>query len=162
MHAGGSQGKEQLAMTTDSERELRNFCQLLSQAARLVQRHQDDVLAPLGLTRAAVIALEGLAPGALNQEQLASSVHAKSQTMGKILARLQLAGLVSRSRHPQDRRQLIIGLTGAGREALAAAQQAEAHALPPELDVSGWQTLQKELAKFVASLQTREMNERSA
>lgn len=149
-------------MTTDSERELRNFCQLLSQAARLVQRHQDDVLAPLGLTRAAVIALEGLAPGALNQEQLATAVHAKSQTMGKILARLQLAGLVSRSRHPRDRRQLIIGLTGAGREALEAAQQAEAHALPPELDVTAWKTLQKELTRFVASLQTREMNERSA
>ena len=149
-------------MTTESERELRNFCQLLSQAARLVQRRQDDVLGPLGLTRAAVIALEGLAPGALNQEQLASSVHAKSQTMGKILARLQLAGLVSRSRHPQDRRQLIIGLTGAGREALAAAQQAEAHALPPEVDVRGWQTLQDELSRFVQSLQNREMNGRSA
>ncbi|MET4592231.1 MarR family transcriptional regulator [Arthrobacter sp. 754] len=144
-------------MTTESERELRNFCQLLSQAARLVQRRQDDVLGPLGLTRAAVIALEGLAPGALNQEQLASSVHAKSQTMGKILARLQLAGLVSRSRHPQDRRQLIIGLTGAGREALAAAQEAEAHALP-EFDVRGWQTLREELATFVTSIQNQGPN----
>lgn len=140
-------------MTTESERDLRNFCQLLSQAARLVQRRQDDVLAPLGLTRAAVIALEGLAAGALNQEQLAASVHAKSQTIGKILARLQLAGLVSRSRHPRDRRQLIIGLTGAGRIALEAARDAEARALQPDLDIRGWEPLQDELTRFVKSLQ---------
>ncbi|WP_066289824.1 MarR family winged helix-turn-helix transcriptional regulator [Arthrobacter sp. B6] len=143
-------------MTAEPESDLRDGCRLLSLAARLVQRRQDDALAPLGLTRAAVIALEGLAAGALNQEQLAAAVHAKSQTLGKILARMQIAGLVSRTRHPHDRRQLVIGLTGAGRDALAAAHQAEAQVLPTELGAQGWKTLREDLARFVTSLQNQD------
>lgn len=145
-------------MTAESERDLRDGCRLLSLAARLVQRRQDDALAPLGLTRAAVIALEGLASGALNQEQLATAVHVKSQTLGKVLARMQAEGLVSRTRHPRDRRQLVIGLTGAGRAALEAARIAEAHAFPADLDVQGWRLLREDLARFVKSLQNQDRN----
>ena len=108
-------------MTADSERDFRDGRRLLSLTARLVRRRQDDALAPLGLTPAAVITLEGLAFGALSQEQLATAVHAKSRTLGKILARLHVAGLVSRSRPSRDRRQLLIGLTRAGRMTLEAA-----------------------------------------
>lgn len=144
-------------MTNESERDLRESCRLLSRAARLVQRRQDDALAPLGLTRAAVIALEGLAAGALNQEQLAAAVHAKSQTMGKVLARLQIAGLVSRTRHPRDRRQLVIGLTSAGRAALEAARGTETVAFPADLDEHSWKTLREELARFVAALQNQDV-----
>jgi len=143
-------------MTAKSERDLRDLrdgCRLVSLAARLVQRRQDDVLTPLGLTRASVIALEGIAPGPLNQEQLAAAVHVKSQTLGKILARLQIAGLVSRSRHPRDRRQLVVGLTVAGRAALEAAHRAEARAFPADLDSRGWQALREELARFIDAVQ---------
>ena len=108
-------------MTADSERKLRDGCRLLSLPARLAQRRQDDVLAALGLTRAAVITLEGLAAGARNREQLAIAVHAKSRTLGRILARLQIAGLVSGSRPSRDTPHRVIGLTGAGRMALEAA-----------------------------------------
>lgn len=143
-------------MTTESERDLRDAWRLLSLAARLVQRRQDDVLAPLGLTRAAVITLEGLTAGALNQEQLAAAIHVKSQTVGKILARLQIAGLVSRTRHPQDRRQLIIGLTDSGHAALMAARGRDIEAFPPDPEVQGWMTLRRELAKFIKAVQALE------
>ncbi|MEW9871800.1 MarR family winged helix-turn-helix transcriptional regulator [Arthrobacter sp. HS15c] len=118
-------------MAAESERDLPDGCRLLSLAARLVQRRQDGARARLGLTRAAVIALEGLAAGALNQEQLAVAVHAKSPTLGRVLARLQAAGLVSRSRHPRDRRMPVVGLTGAGRAALQAATANHGRGSPP-------------------------------
>ncbi|MCU1531422.1 MAG: MarR family transcriptional regulator [Arthrobacter sp.] len=138
-------------MTTEPERDLRDSYRLLSLAARLVERRQDDVLAPLGLTRAAVIALEGIAPGPLNQEQLAALVHVKSQTLGKVLARLEAGGLLTRTRHPTDRRQLVVALTNAGQAALAAARQAENNAFLTGMDTGDWKSLQEELAKVVDS-----------
>jgi MarR family transcriptional regulator, organic hydroperoxide resistance regulator len=65
--------------------------QLLSMAARLIQRRQDQALADLGLTHAAVIALQGLMSGPLNQEQLAEEIHVRSQSLGRVLARLEEA-----------------------------------------------------------------------
>jgi len=139
-------------MTTDSRREFLDGYRLLTQAARLVQRRHDQVLAPLGLTRAAAIAMEGLAPGPLNQEQLAAAIHVKSQTIGRVLERLQGAGLVTRTRQPQDRRQLSVGLTDAGRTVLQAARDAQANAFPS--DSQGWRKLREELARFVDYLQS--------
>ena len=139
-------------MTTDSRREFLDGYWLLSQAARLVQRRHDQVLAPLGLTRAAAIAMEGLAPGPLNQEQLATAIHVKSQTIGRVLERLQSAGFVTRTRQPQDRRQLMVGLTDAGRTVLQAARDAQANAFPA--DSQGWRKLREELARFVNCLQS--------
>jgi DNA-binding MarR family transcriptional regulator len=138
-------------MTSEPERDLRESYRLLSLAARLVERRQNEALAPLGLTRAAVIALEELAPGPLNQEQLASLAQVKSQTLGKVLARLEAGGLLTRTRHPTDRRQLLVALTGAGEAALAAARQAESDAFSTEMGTEGWKSLQEELAKVVDS-----------
>lgn len=140
-------------MTIASEHDPWDACRLLTQAAWLVQRRQDDALAPLGLTRAAVITLKGLALGALSQEQLARTIHVKSQTLGMILARLQIGGLVRRTRHPHGRGQLAIGLTGAGRAALEAAQYAAAHAFPADVDLRTWKLLREDLARIVRSLQ---------
>ncbi|MCU1436307.1 MAG: MarR family transcriptional regulator [Pseudarthrobacter sp.] len=143
-------------MTTDSGHDLEDGYRLLSQAARLVQRRHNEVLAPLGLTWAAAVAMEGLAAGPLNQEQLAAAVHAKSQTLGRILTRLQSEGLVSRTRDRRDRRQLVIGLTDAGRTALNAVRHAHTHAFPSSLDPRGWKVLRGELARFVDCLQTQD------
>lgn len=140
-------------MSTEPEPDLRAGYRQLALAARLVQRRQDNALAPLGLTRAAVMALEGIATGPRNQEQLAGIVHVKTQTVGKVLARLQARGLLTRTPHPSDRRQLLIELTGAGEVALAAARKAEIDAFPAEMDAEHWRILQQELAKFVGSLQ---------
>jgi DNA-binding MarR family transcriptional regulator len=138
-------------MKSDSENDVRDGYRLLILAARLLQRRQDEVLAPLGLTRAAAIAMGGLANGPLNQEQLASAIHVKSQTIGRVLERLDSAGLVTRTRHPRDRRQFTIGLTEAGRTLLQSARDAQANAFPA--DTQGWRKLRKELTRFVDSLQ---------
>jgi DNA-binding MarR family transcriptional regulator len=138
-------------MKSNSESDVRDGYRLLVQAARLLQRRQDEVLAPLGLTRAAAIAMGGLANGPLNQEQLAAAIHVKSQTIGRVLERLQAAGLVTRTRHPRDRRQFSIGLTDAGRALLQSARDAQANAFPA--DPQGWRKLRTELTRFVDSLQ---------
>ena len=117
----------------------------------MVQRRQDDALAPLGLTRAAVIALEGLAAGPLNQEQLADAIRVQSQTLGRVLTRLESTGHIVRNRHAADRRQMIVELTRDGRAALESARDAESGAYPDDPDI-GWKVLHEELAKFVRAL----------
>lgn len=140
-------------MTRGHDPNLRDSYRLLSLAARVVQRRQDDALAPLGLTHAAVIALEALAAGPLNQEQLAELVHVQSQTVGRVVARLDGEGLLTRTRNPADRRQFQVELTDAGKAALAAARRMEAEAFPSGVDVEGWEILQEQLARFIDSFQ---------
>jgi len=138
-------------MTSNLDPDARNSYRLITLAARLVQRRQDDALAPLGLTRAAVIALEGLADGPLNQEQLAEVVRVQSQTLGRVLTRLESSGHISRTRQAADRRQFKVELTETGKAALDAARQAEIDAYPDDPDIS-WKILQDELAKFIRAL----------
>jgi MarR family transcriptional regulator, organic hydroperoxide resistance regulator len=141
-------------MSRDSERpHLRDSYKLLTTAARLIQRRQEQALAPLGLTRAAVIALEAVASRPMNQEQLAAKVHVQGQTLGRVLARLESQGLVTRTRNAADRRQLQVKLTQAGKTALNAARQAEVDAFPVARDDDGWDALQEQLTKFIASFQ---------
>ncbi|MDQ1594996.1 MAG: hypothetical protein QOH40_1552 [Arthrobacter pascens] len=121
--------------------------QLLSMAARLIQRRQDQALAELGLTHAAVIALQGLTAGPLNQEQLAEDIHVRSQSLGRVLVRLEDAGLVSRKSSPMDRRSNEVAITEAGLGALAAARQVEKETLPPDI-VEGT-VLSRELARVI-------------
>ena len=121
--------------------------QLLSMAARLVERRQDRALAALGLTHAAVIALQCLEGGPLNQEQLAAQIKVQSQSLGKVLARLEASGLVTRSRSPVDRRSIDVAITDAGRRGLEAARQAERDALPP--GISRRRSLHDELARVI-------------
>jgi DNA-binding MarR family transcriptional regulator len=142
-------------MTSNVDPDARNSYRLLTVAARMVQRRQDDALAPLGLTRAAVIALEGLAPGPLNQEQLAAVVHVQSQTLGRVLTRLESTGHISRKRQASDRREFKVELTEAGRAALEAARRAEVNAYPNDAGIS-WRVLCEELAKFISSVPAAE------
>jgi MarR family transcriptional regulator, organic hydroperoxide resistance regulator len=122
--------------------------QLLSMAARLVQRRQDQALAELGLTHAAVIALQGLLDGPLNQEELAADIKVRSQSIGRVLARLEGAGLVARESSSLDRRHNEVSITEAGRQALEAARKAEQDALPA--DVIGGTVLGRELARVIS------------
>lgn len=138
-------------MTSNLDPDARNSYRLLVVAARLVQRRQDDALAPLGLTRAGVIALEGLASGPRNQEQLAAIIHVRSQTLGRVLTRLEEGGHITRTRQTADRRQFKVELTAAGEAAIAAAREAEINAYPAGRDIS-WKVLREELAKFVSAL----------
>jgi len=125
--------------------------QLLSMAARVVERRKDQALAALGLTHAAVIALQGLAAGPLNQEQLARRIAVQSQSLGRVLGRLEESGLVTRTRDERDRRQFSVALTASGRAALESAHQIERNALPEDLE--GWTTLQHDLARILAAFE---------
>lgn len=138
-------------MTSDLDPDARESYRLITVAARLVQRRQDDALAHLGLTRAAVIALEGLAAGPLNQERLAEAIRVQSQTLGRVLARLEAGGHITRRRQPADRRQFKVELTEAGRTALEAARRAEVNAYPDDPAIA-WKVLREELSKFVRAL----------
>ncbi|SDK93981.1 MarR family winged helix-turn-helix transcriptional regulator [Arthrobacter sp. ok362] len=139
-------------MPLDPPAHVRDGYLLLTTAARLVQRRLDDALAPLGLTRAAVIALKAVSPRPLNQEQLAAVVHVQSQTLGRVVARLESGGLVSRKRNPHDRRQFQVEITHAGEAALSAAREAESAAVPADFD--GWEILRDQLSHFVNSFQS--------
>jgi DNA-binding MarR family transcriptional regulator len=134
-------------MPPDPPTHVRDGYLLLNTAARLVQRRLDDALAPLGLTRAAVIALQAVSPRPMNQEQLAAVICVQSQTLGRVVARLEARGLVTRKRNPHDRRQLQVEITDAGESTLRAAREAEAAAVPA--DFGGWENLRDQLSQFV-------------
>ncbi|HEX5597514.1 MAG TPA: MarR family transcriptional regulator [Micromonosporaceae bacterium] len=57
--------------------------------------------------------------GALTPRELADTERVQPPTMTRIVARLEERGLVQRSPHPTDGRQVILAATDAGREVLA-------------------------------------------
>jgi DNA-binding MarR family transcriptional regulator len=62
--------------------------------------------------------------GALTPRELADSERVQPPTMTKIVAKLEERGLVRRTPHPTDGRQVILSATEAGREVLALNQRA--------------------------------------
>jgi DNA-binding MarR family transcriptional regulator len=62
--------------------------------------------------------------GALTPRELAESERVQPPTMTKIVARLEEIGLVQRTPHPTDGRQVILSATRHGREALAETRRA--------------------------------------
>lgn len=98
---------------------------LLSVAARVVEARFDHYLAGLDLTHAGLIALHHLADGELSQRQLAKLCRVTDQTMSRTIERLGRTGHVVRELDPDDRRRTIVGITGLGATALAAARTAE-------------------------------------
>ncbi len=85
----------------------------------------DEVLRPIGLTMPQYAALAALAdqPGLSNSE-LARRCFVTRQSMNELLAGLQLAGLVTRARHPRDGRVQPTQLTTAGRRLAKQADSA--------------------------------------
>jgi DNA-binding MarR family transcriptional regulator len=62
--------------------------------------------------------------GALTPRELADVERVQPPTMTKIIAKLEERGLVRRSPHPTDGRQVILAATEAGRAVLARFEQA--------------------------------------
>jgi DNA-binding MarR family transcriptional regulator len=62
--------------------------------------------------------------GALTPRELAESERVQPPTMTKTVARLEEIGLVQRTPHPTDGRQVILSATPRGREALAENRRA--------------------------------------
>src|SRR5579875_1397363 len=94
----------------------RQVCFALSIAARSVLGIYRPILEPMGLTHPqylVMLALWGQSPLAV--KELIEMLQLDGPTLSPMLKRLESAGLVSRTRDPQDERQLRVDLTEEGR-----------------------------------------------
>ena len=95
----------------------RQVCFALSIAARSVLSVYRPVLEPLGLTHPqylVMLALWGRSP--VTVKELGEMLQLDAPTLSPLLKRLEAAGLVTRTRLPEDERHLSIELTARGRE----------------------------------------------
>ena len=94
----------------------RQVCFALSIAARSVLSIYRPILEPMGLTHPqylVMLALWGQSPLAV--KELIEMLQLDGPTLSPMLKRLEAAGLVTRTRDPDDERQLRISLTEKGR-----------------------------------------------
>jgi DNA-binding MarR family transcriptional regulator len=63
--------------------------------------------------------------GALTPRELADAERVQPPTMTKVVAKLEERGLVQRTPHPTDRRQVILSATEAGRAVVVAQRRAK-------------------------------------
>jgi len=80
-------------------------------------------LGDLTLTQISALTSLGLA-GALTPRELAEHERVQPPTMTKIIAKLEERGLVQRTPHPTDGRQVVLHATEAGRAAVAEQRRA--------------------------------------
>ena len=107
----------------------RQVCFALSIATRSVLSIYRPLLEPMGLTHPqylVMLALWGQSPLAV--KDLIEMLQLDGPTLSPLLKRLETAGLVTRSRDPEDERQLRIGLTAQGR-----ALREQALNVPPQV-----------------------------
>jgi len=80
-------------------------------------------LGDLTLTQISALTSLGLA-GALTPRELAEHERVQPPTMTKIIAKLEDRGLIQRTPHPTDGRQVVLHATEAGRAAVAEQRRA--------------------------------------
>lgn len=96
---------------------------LLNDVARLIRRRFDERARAVGATRAQWKTLFVLSRNeGLNQGALADLLEVEPITLGRMIDRLEDAGLVERRRDPNDRRAWRIHLTAAARPKIAQLQ----------------------------------------
>src|SRR5215475_11847342 len=107
----------------------RQVCFALAVATRSVLSIYRPLLEPMGLTHPqylVMLALWGRSPLAV--KELIELLQLDGPTLSPLLKRLEAAGLVTRTRDPQDERQLRVGLTPRGR-----ALREDALRIPPSV-----------------------------
>lgn len=92
------------------------LCYAVYSAGMAIQRIYKPVLDELGVTYPQYLVLNVL----WHQDEqrvsdIAANLALEPSTLTPLLKRLETAGFVRRTRNPQDERQVVIGLTGAGR-----------------------------------------------
>jgi len=103
--------------------------------ARIAQRFAKTRAHSLGLTQPEYRTLRALRRrGPRRMKDLADRQLLSSQTMSQTVDRLVVAGLVTRTEDPDDRRHLLIEPTNAGIESLAAYEAAFVEYLEGALD----------------------------
>ena len=91
----------------------------MSTAARLTAHQQNLRLIDSDVNQTGETTLKTLSDsGPINQTRLAVLVHVQAQTMGKILEKLELKGLVSRARNTRDGRSIRTRITERGKTVL--------------------------------------------
>lgn len=109
---------------------------LLSAAARAVEREWDERLRAIGLTHAALVAIDiVLRTGPTGADTLARTARVQPQTMSRTLERAERDGLVERTSHPEDGRRRVVEVTEAGRRAWETAQHIEREVLPEDAEL---------------------------
>lgn len=94
----------------------------LRRIMRAIELHSHQLVEVYDLTGPQLVTLQAAARlGTASVVTLARTVHLSSATVAGILARLEKRGLIERARDSQDRRSVIITVTGKGHELLAAA-----------------------------------------
>lgn len=109
---------------------------LLSAAARAVEREWDERLRAIGLTHAALVAIDILLrTGPTGADTIARTARVQPQTMSRTLERAERDGLVERTAHPEDRRRRVVSVTDVGRRAWETAQHIEREVLPEDAEL---------------------------
>ncbi len=126
-------------------------CQNLRRLTRIVTRIYDQELRKAGIEVTQFGLLTALAAtGEANQKLLSAGLAMDSTTLTRTLGLLRKKGWV-RVRRGKDRRERLFGLTGAGKQQLAAAQpnweQAE-HRLRQELGDAGWKSMKETVRRI--------------
>jgi DNA-binding MarR family transcriptional regulator len=92
-------------------------CFALYSASRAVTAAYRPLLAPLGVTYPQYLVLLVLwEHGTRSVRDLGEALHLDSGTLSPLLKRLEAGGLVTRQRSADDERQVLVGLTAAGRD----------------------------------------------
>jgi len=122
---------DRLAATrTRKEIEAYQVTARISRIALHIARHQEQVFGRFGLNRGDVGVLSALRiagpPNHLSPTQLFKGLMLSSAGITSRLDRLERRGYVKRSRHPSDRRGVLVNLTVAGNKVLEQAVAADA------------------------------------
>lgn len=107
----------------------KQVCFGLSVASRAVISAYKPVLDPMGLTHPqylVMLALWEFAP--MSARELSDQLHLDPGTLSPLLKRLEAAGLIAKTRNPQDERAIVITTTEQG-----AALRTEAVKVPKEM-----------------------------
>lgn len=130
----------------------RQLCFPLYAATNLLNRLYGPVLKPLGLTYPQYLVMLVLweeAPQTVGS--LGARLYLDSGTLTPLLKRIEGAGLITRSRDPEDERRVLIGLTERGKalraEALHVPETIAGGRLPEDLDA-----LRENVRQLVAML----------
>ncbi len=95
----------------------------INRASRLLLRLHESRLRPLGFGMQQLPALFALeARGPLTQRALTQEARVEQPSMAEMLGRLERAGMIARSPHPEDRRSSSIALTRTARTRLPKAK----------------------------------------
>lgn len=108
-----------MAATARSGEQAPTLLYLVKQVELAIRAKLDDLLRPAGLTASQYIALTVLERNPdLTSAQLARNSFVTAQSMADTVTALEAQRLISRRQDPDDRRRLVLALTGDGRKVL--------------------------------------------